>query len=103
MITDAKIGKVFHARLCPISICAFAKTISRKGAKVALVSRNDDQSPINKLVSGRLDKNPAKSISASTYYSQKEPKYVADLMLRDIFFYDIRKKHRSISSLLLDE
>jgi len=29
------------------------KTISRKGAKVALDSRNDNQSPINKLVSSR--------------------------------------------------
>jgi hypothetical protein len=29
------------------------KTISREGAKVAPDSRNDDQSPIDKLVTGR--------------------------------------------------
>jgi hypothetical protein len=50
-ITDAKIQKVFHARLCPFSICE--KTISHKGAKVALDSRNDDQSPVDKLVTSR--------------------------------------------------
>jgi hypothetical protein len=31
------------------------KTISRKGAKAALNCRNDDQSPIDKLVSGPQD------------------------------------------------
>jgi hypothetical protein len=62
------------------------KTISRNGAKVALDSRNDAQSPIDTPVSGRQDKNPAKSICTSNYYSEKEPKHVALFFGRDIFF-----------------
>jgi len=61
------------------------KNISRQGVKVALDSRNDDQSPIDKLVSGRRYKNPAKSICTSTYYSEKKPKYVAVFFV-GIFF-----------------
>jgi hypothetical protein len=38
----------FHFLFAPLR-----KTISRKGAKVALDSRNDDQNSIDKLVSGR--------------------------------------------------
>jgi hypothetical protein len=62
------------------------KNISLQGVKVALDSRNNDQSPINKVVTGRRDKNPASSICASTYYSEKEPKHVAFFLVRDIFF-----------------
>jgi hypothetical protein len=36
--------------------------------------------------SGRLDKNTAKNICASNYYSEKEPKHVAFFWGRDIFF-----------------
>jgi len=43
------------------------KNISRQCVNVALDSRNDDQSPTNKVVTGRQDKNPASSICASTY------------------------------------
>jgi hypothetical protein len=65
------------------------KTISRKDAKVPLDGRNDGQRPIDKLVSGRRDKNPAGNICASTYYSEKEQKHVADFFGRDIFLrYD---------------
>jgi hypothetical protein len=38
---------IFPLRLC--------EKPSRKGSKVALDSQNDDQSPIDKLVSGRQD------------------------------------------------
>jgi hypothetical protein len=86
-----------------LSIFPLRKTISRKGAKVALDSRNDDQSPIDKLGSGRRYKNPAKSICTSTYYSEKEPKHVDIFLGRDIFFYDTQKKYRSISSFLPSE
>jgi hypothetical protein len=55
-------------------------------AKGALDDQNDDQRPINKLVPGRRGKNPASSVCASNYYSEKEPKYVADFFGRDIFF-----------------
>jgi hypothetical protein len=41
------------AQLCPLSLCAFAKNHLEQGAKVALDSRTDDQSPMDKLVSGR--------------------------------------------------
>jgi hypothetical protein len=34
----------------------------------------------------RRDKNQASSICTSTYYSEKEPKYVADFFGRDILF-----------------
>jgi hypothetical protein len=76
------------------------KNISLQGVKVALDSRNNDQSPINKVVTGRRDKNPASSICASTYYSEKEPKHVAFFLVRDIFFYDTRKKYRAPPSLI---
>jgi hypothetical protein len=36
-----------------IPFASLRKTISRKGAKAALDSRNDDQSPIDKQVTGR--------------------------------------------------
>jgi hypothetical protein len=74
------------ARLCPSSFAHLRKIISRKGAKVTLDDRNDDQSPIDKLVSGRLDKNPTYSICTSNYYSEKEQKHVADSFGIDIFF-----------------
>jgi hypothetical protein len=59
--------------------------VFRKCAKFALDSRNDDQSPIDKLISGRQYKNPAKNICGSTYYSEKKVKYVAIFFGRDIF------------------
>jgi hypothetical protein len=69
-----------------LSIFPLRKTTSRKGANVALDSRNNDQSQVDKLVTGRQDEDPASSIYASIYYSEKEPKHVA-LFLVGIFFF----------------
>jgi hypothetical protein len=48
-----KSEKYFMLDFVHFPFAPLRKTISRLGAKVALDSRNDDQSPINKLVSGR--------------------------------------------------
>jgi hypothetical protein len=64
---------------------ALERWCGSEGAKIAFGGRNDDQRPIDKLVSGRYDKNPVNSICASTYYSEKEPKHVAVFLGRDIF------------------
>jgi len=81
------------ARLCPSSFAPLRKIISRKCTKVAVYSRNGDQSPIDKLVSGRLDKNPTNSICTSSYYSEKEQKHVADFFGRDIFLRRSETEH----------
>jgi hypothetical protein len=48
-----KSEKYFMPGFVYIPFVSLRKTISRKGAKVALDSRNDDQSLINKVVTGR--------------------------------------------------
>ncbi len=69
-------------------VAPLRKIISRKDANVALDSRDDDQNPTDKLVSGSWNKNPPYSVCASDYYSEKEQKNVADFFWWEIFFYD---------------
>src|SRR5262245_4722629 len=81
-----KSEKYFMLEFVHFPFASLRKTISRQGVKVVLDSRNDNQSPIDKLVSGRRYKNPAKSICTSTYYSQKKPKRVDVFSCQRNFF-----------------